>query len=355
MMPFRRVVVGVDFTDTSLATVRWVSAHLAPEASLVLAHIVREPRTPPFLRAHLPPVSEIVTERETALYRGLCGLADLVGRDRTSVEMLSGAPADGLALIAHRLDADLVCVGKSVQRRGSARFGATTASRLLARSGVPLLVVPGGARATPTRVLAAVSDLPPDERVLHHAGALASAWGAQLDALHVVERDVRELAHDLSTAQRESRGVLALQPMDDERLRMLAEEWLGRQLPQAGMPPGEATPAVREGDAGQEIIAYARTTRADLIVVGRGALASLGGASHSAVGSTTRLTLWAAHCPVLVLGTEPTRAAPSQVAQDAGLQARRAPLVLARSAMHGTLALDRPRRPRRPGPGGDAA
>jgi hypothetical protein len=57
------------------------------------------------------------------------------------------------------------------------------------------------------------------------------------------------------------------------------------------------------GDAGQEIVATARRSGADVIVVGRG-----GDRSHAevpagalCVGSAARLVLWAAPCPVLVL------------------------------------------------------
>jgi nucleotide-binding universal stress UspA family protein len=356
MMPFRRVVVGVDFTDTSLAAARWASVELAPEAEIVLAHIAPEPAPPQFLRGHLPPVAEIVTEKETALYRGLCGLADLVGRERASVQMLSGQPADGLAAIARRLGADAVCVGKSVKRRGGARFGATTASRLLARTDLPVVVVPAGSRGAPSLVLAAVSDFAHDDAVLRDAGRLAATWGASLEALHVMEPSVRERARELVGALDAAHVPLPAGIMDDSRLHALAEAWLASLLPHARLPRGAATSLVRHGDPGQEIIAHARHFAIDMIVVGRGALAS--GASSTTegtgAGSTARLVLWAAECPVLVLGRSPIHLAPTIVALESDARARPAPLVVARGGRRAVLAHPRP--PRRPGPGGgDAA
>ena len=147
-MPFRRVVVGVDFTDTSLAAVRWASVRLAPDAEIVLAHVEPESESPRFLRGGLRPVV-LVNERETALHGALCGLADVVGRSRSRVEMLSGRVADGLAAIAHRLGADAVCVGRSTARQ-EALFGESTASQLLTCTALPVIVAP----ATRPRVVA---------------------------------------------------------------------------------------------------------------------------------------------------------------------------------------------------------
>lgn len=355
-MPFRRVVVGVDFTDTSLAAARWASVQLAPQAEIVLAHVAPEPTPPQFLRGYLPPVAEIVTERETALYHGLRGLADLVGRARASVEMLAGQPADGLAAIARRLGADAVCVGKSVKRRGGARFGATTASRLLMRTDLPVVVVPRGPGSTPARVLAAVSDRAHDDTVLRHAGRLAATWGASLEAIHVVEPAVRERARELISAVNAASATLPSGLVDDSLLHALAEQWLASQLPHTRLSADATTSLVRHGDPGQEVIAHARHAATDLIVVGRGALAAAGAeAAHAcSAGSTTRLVLWAAECPVLVLGRLPVRLAPTIVALDADARTGGKPFVLGRGARRGVLTHPRP--PRRPPPGGgDAA
>lgn len=355
-MPFRRIVVGVDFTDTSLAAVRWASVQLAPEAEIVLAHIAPEPAPPAFLRGHLPPVTDIVTQRETALYSGLCALADLVGRARASVEMSSGQPADGLAAIARRLGADAICVGKSEKRRGGARFGATTASRLLARTDLPIAVVPGGSRGAPLRVLAGVSDHAHGDSVLRDAARLSTAWSATLEALYVVEPAVRERARALVGALGPSHAPLPPGLVDDSRLHALAEQWLASQLPHARLPGGPVRSLVRHGDPGQEIIAYARQSEVDLIVVGRGALASAPTSTMqgTGAGSTARLVLWAADCPVLVLGRAPVQLTPTIVTVESDARNRQGPFVVARGGRHAVLT--RPRPPRRPGPGGgDAA
>jgi hypothetical protein len=39
-LELRKIVVGVDFTDASLAAARWAAAHFAPDAEIVLVHMV---------------------------------------------------------------------------------------------------------------------------------------------------------------------------------------------------------------------------------------------------------------------------------------------------------------------------
>jgi nucleotide-binding universal stress UspA family protein len=355
MMPFRRVVVGVDFTDTSLAAARWASVQLAPDAEIVLAHVTPTFVPPPFLRGYLPSVPEADAEQETALYRGLRGFADLVGRSRTRVEMLSGRPPEALAEIAQRVGADVICVGKSAKRRGAARFGATTATRLLARTGLPVVVVPSGARKTPERILAAVGEHAQDDAVLRSAGLLAARWQAKLLALHVVEPSVRDHVHAMVSAVAHADGAPTGGSIDS-RLQTLAEQWLASTLPRAGTVDDATASLVRHGDPGQEIITHARQAGADLLVVGCGSSLPTVGGNPACIGagSTTRLVLWAAECPVLVLGRATVPRAPVIVALDAESRPRSTPFIVGRSGRRTVLV--RPRPPRRPGPGGgDAA
>lgn len=125
MMPFRRVVVGVDFTDPSLAAVRWASVRFAPETEIVFVHASPEP----------------------ALER-LCELAAQAGHARTSVEELSGPPAEGLVAVARRIDADAICVGRSSDGGDSAGVDAATVSRLIALAEVPVIVIPHASAAS---------------------------------------------------------------------------------------------------------------------------------------------------------------------------------------------------------------
>jgi hypothetical protein len=72
---FRKIVVGIDFSDASLAGARWVSSCLAPRAELLLVHVVPVPRPPVYLHEH---IGSTIDQRSTLvprLYTALRGFA----------------------------------------------------------------------------------------------------------------------------------------------------------------------------------------------------------------------------------------------------------------------------------------
>jgi nucleotide-binding universal stress UspA family protein len=333
-MEFRRVVVGVDFSAASLAAARWVATQLAPQAEIVLVHVLPEPEAPPPVRPYLPPMLEVVAELAPSLYGGLRGVAELIDAGRTRIDMRAGVPADGLAAAAADVGADLVCLGRTHSRRGSARFGATTAQRVLARSPLPLLVVPAATATSsartglPARILAAVDAHEARGRhVVHAAWRLALSCEARVDALHVLGPEVRALvrAHrrpgsrpvQPPRALARSRGEPSRRVRDDGDLLRVTREWIGRRLDEVGVPTSRATAHVRVGDPGQEIVGFAHAANVDLITIGRGgdhavestATAERAPASRPSaalpLGSTTRLVTWAAPCAVLVVPCAP--------------------------------------------------
>jgi len=45
-----RIIIGVDFTEMSLAAAQWVGRHLARDASVTLVHVIADPLLPNALR-----------------------------------------------------------------------------------------------------------------------------------------------------------------------------------------------------------------------------------------------------------------------------------------------------------------
>lgn len=168
-MNWRRLVVGVDFSEASLAAVRWMATEFAPDAEVILAHVESAPRIPSYLPRELVPSPDGRIAVPSAVYGGLRGLADLVGAGRSRVRLRAGEPADALIQVAREVQADLVCVGRGRRRRGGARFGATTSQRVLSRNRLPTLIVPPVRLAAPTRVLVAIDERAGGRRVLEAA------------------------------------------------------------------------------------------------------------------------------------------------------------------------------------------
>jgi nucleotide-binding universal stress UspA family protein len=326
---FRKIVVGVDFSDASLAGARWVATHLAPQAELLIVHVVAVPNAPMYLREYLGSTIQQRARSEQALYTALRGFAGLLGADRVRIGIRTGVPWYELARVADEVKADLICVGRGHKRQGSSRFGATTPQRLLAISKVPVLVIPQGV-AKPGRVLAAVSAHAGEEGVISVAKALANAWVSRLEAVHVVETDAHqtprtsalhgpvERIRAVTHAEGRTTGIDSL---DDDALCALAREWVSSSVLPAGVD-GSPGHVVRLGDAGQELIASARDEACtSVIVMGRARAAHECTDSTTGYhcGSTARMVLWSAPGPVFVLPLEarfahpvPLRIAPSE-------------------------------------------
>jgi len=314
-MQFKKIIIGIDFSDASLAGARWVADHLAPKADLLLVHVVSVPRPPIYLHEHIAPTIDQRSALAPRLYTALRGFADLLGYGRARVGIRTGVPWSALARVADEVKADLICVGRGNKRQGSSRFGATTPQRLLGVSRVPVLVIPQGIVMKPSRVLAALSGRPGGERVMPVAKSLASAWGSQLEAIHVVEADVRQdsrispgasRTRMIGTQSTDDGRSIGIDALDESALCTLAGQWIASTISGAGMTAGEQ-PSIRIGDAGQELIASARNEPGPSVVV----MGRVGETlpipplrAQYRCGSTTRMVLWAAPCPVIVVPLE---------------------------------------------------
>ena len=317
-MQLNRVVIAVDFSAASLAAARWVALQLAPRAKLALVHVFSEPAAPSFVRAHLPPLDVAAAERTRALYGALRGFAGVVGSDRTTIELLTGSPADALATFAREFDADLICLGRRRRRRGAARFGDTTAQRLLARTRIPVLVVPAARPTLPARILAAIDDQPGCSADLRAACGIARSYEAALEVLHVLAPELaglvsRELVQS-GTAAPEAhtdagRSAEDLYLAAEARLESLTHDWIASRVRQVNEGTRRVTSHVRIGDPGEQIVKFVQASGADLVLVGRGrdertvtaSVDAEGNGGALPLGSTSRLVLWASPCPVLVL------------------------------------------------------
>jgi nucleotide-binding universal stress UspA family protein len=326
MSRFRKIVVGIDFSDASLAGARWVATHLSPDAELLLVHVVALPRTPTYLREHMGSTIDHRSMQMPRLYSALREFADLLRPHRVRVGIRTGVPWTALAQVASEVKADLISVGRGHQRHGSARFGATTPQRLIGVSPVPVLVIPQGAVAKPTRVICALSGRPGGEGVIPVARQLAIGWGSSLEPIHAIETDVRQFSRAsmgkagelgaIASIRGSAEGAPATPPsehrsvgidsLDEDVLRLLAAEWMAGTLADAGAVASERL-AIRVGDAGQALVALTQDKPTQsVIVMGRigESLSPAASRAQFRCGSTTRMVLWAAPCPVFVLPLE---------------------------------------------------
>jgi nucleotide-binding universal stress UspA family protein len=312
---FDRIVVAIDFSARSLAAARWAAQHVAPQARVHFVHVLPEPAEPSFMRRRLTGLREVMTDVSPALGAGLQNVGTLLAPGRSTVEVRRGEVVEELTRAAEDVGAGMICLGRRRSRRGGARFGATTAHRLLTRSPTAVLIVPTSNDGTPSRISVALDDHAGRQAVLGLAMQAARTWSADVRALHVLSPALRDLMRSVRPADGMD-GVEDEPREDDARTageRTLVgrtRTWLTGQLEASHGVGTLARAQVRIGDPGQEILAEAHASRADLIVLGR-ASASGDGVTASGpfpLGSTTRLVTWAAPCAVLVA---PPRLVPS--------------------------------------------
>jgi nucleotide-binding universal stress UspA family protein len=290
-MELKRVLVGVDFSHTSLAAVRWVGSHLAAGGEVFLVHAVELPQAPSFLRRVLPAPTEVEDELKSAARHRLTELAGSVGLPDGAAHVRTGSAPQVLAELARELEIDLIVVGEHGGRRGARGLLGTTAERLLNVSPRPVLIARDMPPAPVRAVLAALDGSATDARVLRWSRLFHELYGAEVTACHAV--DIMELYGRVRTISAAAR----LKEMETQ-LRDDARRWIRECLTEAGLPGDERHADVRMGDARYAIPGMAESAGADLIVMGgRGA----GAVSRVVVGSVTSAILSATSFPVLVV------------------------------------------------------
>lgn len=265
-----RILVSVDFGESSLDAARWTAAWFAPKAEIIFAHVI-EP--PPATRASViryPSIETIVSrahEEDEARLKELC--ASLApGRSRAEIRV--GTPHEELALLAETVGADVLVVGRQdLASSGWARIG-TTAQRILRTSRIPILMVTGESQHAPGNLLVAVDESEMTDDVLSWGSALAARFHTKATVIHASGAETPDDASWLT----------------DELAAMAGGESMETVVTRTPVRPAES------------IVAEARARSAHLLVIGsRGA----GSADQRLFGSVAESVLLSSPCPVLVV------------------------------------------------------
>jgi len=290
MARLEKVVAGIDFSDASVAAVRWTSRWFAPDAELILVHVLDVPKPPAFLRPLLPGAEHVLENaREGALQR-LRALSESLPSVRKRLEVREGKATERIAEVASEMDADLVVVGEHGQRRGLRDVLGSTAEQLVHASPVPVLLARGQGEAAPQRLLVPIDESPMGERVLEWARLLGERFGAQVMVFHVLNARLLWQMRLVSSERK-------WQELGEEMQRG-AVDWLRERVRAAGFASDAVETHVALGEPSHEILAAAARHGADLIVLGsHGA----GAFERVVIGSVTRAVMRGAFSPVLVV------------------------------------------------------
>ncbi|HUH12101.1 MAG TPA: universal stress protein [Longimicrobiales bacterium] len=280
-----RIVVGIDFSETSPEVTRWACAFLQEDGEAVLAHVLPGGPVPDFLKGLLPSAGEGSAGIEERAAR----LEELAGglRCRTTARVLRGSPAAALARLGGEVGADLLAIGPRGRR--ASRLG-TTAEQLVRSADRPVLVVREPRGPAPTRLLLAVDASPRGLEVLRMGKRLMTHFGATATVLHVLDEDLLvALRLTPEGSPEHTRGAQAI---------AAARGWIEEQVRLQQLPQERTTISAIFGSPIHEIAGRTEVGGADLVVMGsRG----LGGVAREILGSVASGVLRAAWCPILVV------------------------------------------------------
>lgn len=191
---------------------------------------------------------------QEALDRAQAQALDAGAGDAT-VHVQNGFPAPLINRVAERLDADLIVLGGHPHAAITRFIVGSTAERVIRTANRPVLVAVQPRTDPFRRVLAAVDLSTHSRRVLRTAAAIAHADDAQLRVLHAQEPLPPML---LETGQFDPS---IYQPMDEANL--------SNTLAAADLPPNlNLDTSLRQGKAGDAVLAEAAEWNADLVVMG---------------------------------------------------------------------------------------
>ena len=111
---YQSILVGIDFSDTSVETVRWAVARF-PDADITLFHAIENLGVPGYLERELGSKLDILRERELDARANLEEIAAQCGIE-ARVEVRAGWTPEALAAVAEEIRSDLVVVGAHQKR-----------------------------------------------------------------------------------------------------------------------------------------------------------------------------------------------------------------------------------------------
>jgi nucleotide-binding universal stress UspA family protein len=285
------ILLATDGTESSDAALRAASAIAAHSnaAVVVLAVLEGLPLVAADFGMAIPPVESTDTRRQALAERvrdQLNGFGPSA-RDWT-VEIREGDPAATIARTAKDLDARVIVTGLGHHDLVNRIFGNEIALRTLRLARTPVLAVPPGFVTMPTRVVVATD-------------FSAASVAAARTAFEIIDTATNVyLIHVSPRLELKAEAFAAWTTMFSEGLPPAFE----RVKAEIGLPPYTTVETVsRIGKASREVLEFAESVQADLIVTGsRGA----GLINRLLIGSTATGIVRGARCAVLAVPAAPS-------------------------------------------------
>jgi universal stress protein E len=287
---YDRILVGIDFSDSSVETVRWAVSRF-PTADIVLFHAIEPLSIPGYLARTLGGSLELMREKELDARTNLEHLAEGIGIE-ARIEVRLGWAPDSLAITAEEVGAELVVVGAHRKRVNPTDELGNTCAAIVRKTVVPVLVWRPVINDRDKTILAAL-DLREGSAPVAATGARYAAYfGARLLLLHAIPSTLHGYLRAVSTA-----------PKVEETMRDLESEARRDALDRVPEDLRDQVPTqvaiVRGKPVVNHILSTAERESADLIVIGKYHAPGL--VARVLLGGNTGAVIQNANCSVLTV------------------------------------------------------
>ncbi len=295
MNAFQTIVVGVDFSEASLAALREALRLAAPTGGKVIAvEVVEKDILEEQTRYHKVAAEQALDRIHSNLIRHLA-----VHGAHSGVEarVIVGAPFQGLVDVVKNVDADLLVLGSRGWDHSPGTVG-TVATRCVRRAPLPVLLVRRQHHGGFKRIVACTDFSPTATLALDRAVRLAKAEEADLDVIHVDYPVWLQPVHVQYDLQRVPGPDYQAQYRTAMHDRLAAH--LASVAPDA---PAHWKTHVLEGVRASDAISkFLKEAQADLVVLGT---AGRSGLNALLLGTTAERLIYRTECSVLAVKPPP--------------------------------------------------
>lgn len=289
---YERILVTIDFSEPSVAALRW-TAQQFPDAAITLFHSIERLKPPAYLQQVLESEKEFQLERELDVRANLELLAVESGIE-PRIAVHTGLPRREVHLAAEEADSEIIVVGAHTRRIWPQSAPGNISSKIANRATRPVLVwrsATSHTGSTESTVLAALDLRGGSEPVARMAAQHAGRLDTRLLLLHVLSPTLQAYLRAVSTPTMVQEAF--------QQVEQAARQEALAQLPDELRGDLEVQAMVVRGRPVTQILTAAENEAVDLIVMGQRQTPT--GTGRMFLGRVTETVLREANCSVLVI------------------------------------------------------
>ena len=287
---YQRILIGIDFSDSSVETVRWAVSRF-PSADIVLFHSIERFNVPGYLLRELGDRLDVLEEKELDVRTNLEHIAAELGID-ARYDVRHGWTPETLQVAAEEYGTELIVVGAHQKRLWPTDELGNTCAAIVRKAEIPVLVW-RPIRAERDKTIIAALDLREGSApVAETAARYADYFKTRLVLVHAMPGTLQAYLRAVSSPAKVEEALERItKNAREDALARVPEELADRLEVHASIVRGR--PIVTH------ILNAAEADNADLIVMGKAHAPGLTG--RVLLGGITTQVIQGANCSVLTV------------------------------------------------------